>query len=568
MDIKKSIPTPLPIGQSSFDSMIENGYYYVDKTLFIRDILAKKASVILCTRPRRFGKTLNQTMLKCFFEDTAQIGGKDTRSLFNGLKIEAAGDEYLEHQGKYPVIFLSFKEAETDTFAEACGFFKSIIAEEFCRHRYVTEKITETKDIDEFESISTGKGDISIYKHSLKSLSRYLEKYHNKKPIILIDEYDVPLQRSWTKGFYEEMIGFIRPLLSSALKDNTHLQFAVLTGCLRISKESIFTGLNNPDVISILSDRYDEYFGFTQGEMDGMLAHYGLGSKTQIVKDWYNGYLFGSKEVYNPWSSIHVVADWLDNINRNPGSYWANTSGNEIVRKLIDRADDGAKADLETLMAGGAISKVIHEDITYNEVYQNTDNLWNFMFFTGYLKKVGETVDAKGRIIVEMKIPNREVDIIYSNKISEWFDDRIKEKDLAVFFNAILAGDIETFQRELTVLLAGSISFMDSVENFYHGFMAGVLNRLEGYRVKSNRESGDGRSDLVMYATSRALGKAVIFEFKSAKEFHELSAKCKEALKQIEDKKYADEWASDGYTQIMKYGIAFYKKDCLVMLGK
>jgi hypothetical protein len=252
--------------------------------------------------------------------------------------------------------------------------------------------------------------------------------------------------------------------------------------------------------------------------------------------------LFGTREVYTPWSSIHVVAGWIENINRLPEPYWANTSGNEIVRKLIDRADDEAKTDLETMMAGGIISKAIHEDITYNEIYQNTENLWNFLFFTGYLKKVGETVDARGRIIIEMKIPNKEVDIIYYNKISEWFNERITEKDLIAFFNAILAGDVETFQRELAILLAESISYMDSAENFYHGFMAGVLNRLAGYRVKSNRESGGGRSDLVMHAPSGAIGKAIIFEFKPAKEFHDLPAKCEEALKQIEENNYADYW--------------------------
>jgi hypothetical protein len=565
MDSKKSIPTPLPIARSDFDDVIEAGCYYVDKTLFIKDILDKRAKFILCTRPRRFGKTLNQTMLKCFFEDTSEIGGKDTRSLFKGLKIEATGDEYLKHQNKYPVIFLSFKEAKRNTFEKSFNRLKDELVGEFRRHRYVLDRISDGYDREEFERISSRRGSIDDHTTALKHLCKCLENYHGQKPIVLIDEYDVPLENSWTNGFYQDMIDFIRPLLSSALKDNPHLQFAVLTGCLRISKESIFTGLNNPDVISILSDRYDEYFGFTQGEMDEMLAHYGLESKTQIVKDWYNGYLFGSKEVYNPWSSIHVVADWLDNINRNPGAYWANTSGNEIVRKLIDRADDDAKAELETLMADGVISKVIHEDITYNEVYQNTENLWNFMFFTGYLKKVGETVDAKGRIIVEMKIPNKEVDIIYSNKISEWFNERIKEKDLTGFFSSILAGDVETFEKELAELLLDSISYMDSKEAFYHGFMLGTLKRLKGYTVTSNRETGYGRSDLVMRG---GMDKAIIFEFKVAKEFNELSAECKDALKQIEDNNYAADSIREGYTDIMKYGIAFYKKRCKIMAGK
>jgi hypothetical protein len=561
----RKVPTPLPIGHSFFDRVIEDGFYYVDKTLFIRDLLDKKAQVTLCTRPRRFGKTLNQTMLKCFFEDTAPIGGKDTRALFNGLKIETAGDEYLEHQGKYPVVFLSFKGGKRDTFEKSVNKLKDELVGEFKRHRYVLDRISDSDDREEFERFSSRKGSIDDYTASLKYLCKCLENYHGSKPIILIDEYDIPLENSWFQGFYKEMIGFVRPLLEDALKDNTHLQFAVLTGCLRVSKESIFTGLNNPEIISILTKDYSEYFGFTQDEMDIMLKHYDLESKKQITRDWYNGYLFGNTEVYNPWSSILVVKNWLADINERPKPYWANTSGNEIVRKLIDKADGEAKTDLETLMAGGTISKAIHEDITYGDVYQNTENLWNFLFFTGYLKKVGETVDGKERIIVEMKIPNKEVDIIYCDKIQEWFENKINEKDLTEFFKAILAGDVETFQKELSALLAESISFMDSAENFYHGFMLGMLLRLNGYEVKSNRETGHGRNDLVMRG---GMDKAVIFEFKVADKFDKLSAECEDALKQIEDNNYAAESIREGYTDITKYGIAFYKKRCKIMLGK
>jgi hypothetical protein len=543
---------------------MEGGYYYVDKTLFIKDLLDKGAEVTLCTRPRRFGKTLNQTMLKCFFEDTTPFGGKDTRSLFRGLKIEAAGDGYMEHQGKYPVIFLSLKEAESDNYDETCDFFRAMIAAEFRRHEYVKEKITHKVELDGFEKLAAGKADIPAYKHSLKFLSRCLEDYHGVKTIILIDEYDVPLQRSWICGYYKEMMSFIRPLLSSALKDNSHLQFAVVTGCLRISRESIFTGLNNPEMISILTKNFSEYFGFTQAEMDIMLEHYGLTSKREAVRDWYDGYLFGNTEVYNPWSSIHVVKNWLTDIDELPKPYWSNTSGNEIVRELINRADRETKTELETLMTGGTISKLIHEDITYDEIYQSNENLWNFLFFTGYLKKVGETADYKGRIVVEMKIPNRELDIIFENKVQEWFHHRISEKNLDTFFNAILAGDTETFQTELESLLRSSISFMDNAENFYHGFMAGILSRLDGYCVKSNRESGHGRSDVVLYADNGKAEKAIIFELKMSKTFKQLPEACDEALAQIEKNNYASEWEDEGYTDIMKYGVAFYKKRCLV----
>jgi len=560
---------PLPIGESFFDSMIENDYYYVDKTLFIRDILDKKTTVTLCTRPRRFGKTLNQTMLKCFFEDTTQVGGKDMRALFRGLKIEEAGELYLEHQGKYPVIFLSFKEAKRDSFERSLLELKDNIADEFDRHRYVSEKMANKKKRSLFEKLADGDGTFEEYSKSLKFLSECLENYHSRKAIILIDEYDVPLENSWGRGFYDEMIDFIRPFLSSALKDNPHLQFAVMTGCLRISKESIFTGLNNPAIISILSKEYSEYFGFTQSEMDTMLEYYGLEGKTQVVKDWYNGYIFGNTEVYNPWSTLNVVSSWRTYIDEFPRPYWVNTSGNDIVRKLVDRADSEMKAELETLMAGRTISKTVHEDITYDEIYKDADNPWNFLFFTGYLKKVGDgRLSEDGELTLDLSIPNIELKYIYKTKIQEWFKDRIAEKDLRIFFDAILSGDAETFQRELSILLAESISFMDSAENFYHGFMAGVLSRLEGYIVKSNRESGHGRSDLVMYSVNGIDDKAVIFELKPAKKFNELPTACEDALNQIEENDYAAYWDKEGYKNIVKYGIGFYKKRCEVRKGK
>jgi len=557
------VPTPLPIGVSFFDEMIEKGYYYVDKTMFIKDILDKKAKVTLCTRPRRFGKTLNQTMLKCFFENTAELGGKDTSVLFKSLKIEKAGEKYMEYQGKYPVIFLSFKEAKRNSFDFSYWQLKSDIANEFRRHDYTKEKITKKKDLELFEKLASGEGSLPEYSTSIKFLSECLEIYYGKKAVVLIDEYDVPLENSWVRGFYQEMIDFIRPLLSSAFKDSLSLEFAIITGCLRISKESIFTGLNNLKIVSILSERYDEYFGFTQSEVEAMLAHYKLESKVEAMKKWYNGYLFGNAEVYNPWSMINSMDDLRNSPEYMPRPYWVNTSSNDIVRKLIDRADSTAKDELETLIAGGTISKVIHEDITYDEIENSIDNIWNFMFFTGYLKKVGATVSNKGRIIIELKIPNKELEIIFEDKVQEWFNDYTSQRDLKKLFDAILGGDAEVFQSELSKMLAESISFYDSAENFYHGFMAGVLSRLSEYRIKSNRESGDGRSDLVLYG----MDKAVIFEFKVAKKAKEMPAECENALKQIEDNNYVAYWDDEGYADIIKYGIAFYKKKCEVRKG-
>jgi hypothetical protein len=534
---------PLPIGKSFFDRVIEDDAYYVDKTLFIKDLLDKNAQVTLCTRPRRFGKTLNQTMLKCFFEDTAPFGAKDTRALFNGLKIENAGEKYLEHQGKYPVIFLSFKEAKKMSFDESYTQLKNDISDEFSRHNYVLEKISDNKDKTHFEQLASGKADQKEYSTSLRFLCKCLENYYKKKAIILIDEYDVPLENSWFRGFYDEMINFIRSLLSSSLKDSPHLQFAVMTGCLRISKESIFTGLNNLDIMSVLGKYYSEHFGFTQEEMDVMLAYYGLTGKTQTVKDWYDGYLFGNSELYNPWSSIKIVSDWLADINEHPKPYWVNTSSNDIVHKLINKASGETKTELETLISGGTISKPVHEDVTYDEIDKNADNLWNFLFFTGYLKKVGEGYqNDNGEIILDLSIPNRELKYIYVTKIQEWFNEKISEKNLDTFFTAILNGDIDTFQSELEALLRTSISFMDNAENFYHGFMTGILSRLDGYRVQSNRESGKGRSDLALYAVNKRAGKAVIFEFKQAKRFQELPSVSEEALLQINEKNYAAYW--------------------------
>jgi hypothetical protein len=558
-----NILAPLPIGNSFFDSIIENDYYYIDKTLFVKDILDRKTAVTLCTRPRRFGKTLSQTMLKCFFEDTAPFGGKDTRTLFNGLKIESAGDQYMEHQGKYPVIFLSFKDAKHSTFEASYNSLKKNLVDEFHRHRFILSKISGTNNKALFEKLESGEGTREEYALSLKFLCQCLENYHGKKTIILIDEYDVPLENAWVENFYDEMIKFIRPLLGLALKDNPHLMFSVITGCLRISKESIFTGLNNLDTVSILSPHYDEYFGFTQDEMDAILKFYGLESKGEILRDWYNGYLFGNTIVYNPWSAVKIVSDWRKEINQFPLPHWANTSSNDIVKKLIIRADNEIKLELDTLISGGTITKLIHEDITYDELEEKTDNLWNFLFFTGYLTSVGKSLDNIGRISIEMKIPNKEVNIIYVNKIQEWFDKRIAKKNLDTLFNAILNKDVATFQSELSALLAESISFMDCAENFYHGFMTGILSRLDGYLAKSNRESGNGRSDIVLYAVTRR-GKAIIFELKPAKKFKDLPAVCAEALKQIEINKYADYWIDDGYNDIIKYAIAFNKKDCRV----
>ncbi|GHV81067.1 hypothetical protein AGMMS49944_28580 [Spirochaetia bacterium] len=557
---------PLPVGVSFFDTVIEQGYYYVDKTLLIKEMLDKKSAVNLFTRPRRFGKTLNMRMLQCFFEDTAETTGKDSASWFKGLKIMSAGDSYTSLIGQYPVVFLTFKDSRQPSFESAYAILKDNIADEFQRHKYILQDQRLKDKKEQYERIMQSAGTLGDYSRSLKFLTECLSIHHGKKAIVLIDEYDVPLEASWANHYYNDMVNFFRTFLGTALKDNPFLEFAAITGCLRISKESIFTGLNNLDVNSILGIGYSEYFGFTPEEAAEMLQFYALENCTNMVKDWYNGYLFGNTEVYNPWSLIKIVKDLLDTINVLPQPYWANTSSNSIVRTLIDKADDDVKADLDTLIAGGSIKKVIHEDITYDEIEKNIDNIWNFLFFTGYLKKTGSHFEKGNTLMLDLAIPNRELQYIFEYKIQEWFRETVDQQDLSPLYTAVLEGNAQAVEDKLSELLLSSISFYDSQENFYHGFLTGVLAKAKGYLVRSNHESGNGRSDIFMKNVS-AKGKAVIFELKAAAAMQELTAKCDEALRQIDEKKYANELEQDGYRTILKYGIAFYRKDCMVKIA-
>ena len=404
---------PLPIGVDNFKDIRLNNYYYVDKTLLIKDIIDSKAKVNLFTRPRRFGKTLNISMIQYFFEN-----GKDDNSyLFNKLKIMNEGEKYKSHMGQYPVINLSLKSAKQPNYELAYDCLVNDIIEEFKRHDYVlnSEKLHYEKE--DYLNIINKKDNKGNMVTALKFLSRCLEKYHNKKVIILIDEYDVPIENSYFKGFYNEMIDFLRSLFESALKTNEYLEFAIMTGCLRISKESIFTGLNNLNIISILNTHYDEYFGFTENEVSDMLKYYGFEEKEDIIKKWYNGYLFGECNVYNPWSVDKFIYDLTGTINALPISYWANTSSNSIVKSLIEKADDDTKAQIEELVAGKTIEKVIHEDITYADIDSSMDNLWNFLFFTGYLKKVSIRMNEDSEILITLVIPSEEIRLIYKNKI-------------------------------------------------------------------------------------------------------------------------------------------------------
>ena len=554
---------PLPIGIDNFEKLISRGYYFIDKTLLIKDLLDNKADVNLFTRPRRFGKTLNMSMLQYFFENTA----KDNSYLFEGLNIMKEEEKYTSHMGQYPVINLSLKSAKQPNFELSLKCIKDELVDEFRRHAYILESDKLKDEKEEYEKIVRKEKSEELYVTSLKFLSQCLEKYHGKKVIILIDEYDVPLENAFFEGFYDNMIAFIRSLFESALKTNSSLEFSVITGCLRISRESIFTGLNNLEIISILNKSYSEYFGFTKEDLNVILKDYNLLEKEELIKKWYNGYIFGDNEVYNPWSVIKFVKALVVDKNAFPTSYWANTSSNSIVRSLIEKADTATKKEIELLIEGKTIEKPVHEDITYDEIYDTMDNLWNFMFFTGYFKKINERISETNQKYLTLEIPNEEVKYIFRRKVLRWFEDKIKVKDLSKLYTAIINRDPETFEAELGRLLMETISFNDYYENFYHGFVVGVLANMHDYIIKSNREGGTGRSDLFIKSVSKR-GVAIVIEFKIAKNIDELEKSAEDALKQIKEKGYDMELRSEGYKNIIQYGISFCEKDCYVKLGE
>lgn len=550
--------TPLPIGVDNFEKLRDRGYYYVDKTLFIKDLIDMHGEANLFTRPRRFGKTLNMSMLRYFYE----ISDEDRSRLFAGTKIMDAGEKYIEEMGQYPVISLSLKSMKQASYKSAFYCLKEDISREFNRHRNLSEGI-ETEEIRlKYHRFAAGTAEDDEYLTALKFLSECLYSFYGRKAVILIDEYDVPLENAYFNGFYDRMVVLIRSLFESALKTNDTLEFAVVTGCLRISKESIFTGLNNLNVVSIMDTTYAEHFGFTQSEVDQILKHYGLEKNHSAVKTWYDGYQFGDTEVYNPWSVISYVNSCYKDKNALLKPYWSNTSSNSIVRTLVERADLSVKQEIEALIEGKTITKPIHEDITYDDMDSTQDNLWNFLFFTGYLKKISEHQDGE-EILVEMAIPNSEVRYIYKNTVLRWFEEKTKKKELSPLYESILDGDREKMAEILSENLMETISFYDYQESYYHGFLAGMLKNIGNYIVLSNRESGNGRPDIVLkYPSVR--GKAVILEIKVARTYQELESKCDEALRQIDEQKYEEALRQEGYSNILKYGIAFYRKECMV----
>ena len=552
----------LPVGIENFEDIRRSGFYYIDKTMLIEQTLNNWSKVTLFTRPRRFGKTLGMSMLRSFFE----IG--TDKSLFDGLYISQNKALCDEHMGKYPVIFLTLKGVEGLTFADAKMMLKSILSTEMDRHYYLkTSEALTDEDKAYFVKMLTGT-DENI-NDSLRKLSQLLYKHYGKKVVILIDEYDVPLDKAYQNGYYHEMVSLIRGLFGQALKTNDYLQFAILTGCLRISKESIFTGLNNFEVVSIMDSMYDECFGFTDKEVQEILKYFNLSEHYTDVREWYDGYHFGNTDIYCPWDVIRYCKSLCADPTAKPQDFWSNSSGNALVRSFIDKADVQTKDEIERLIAGEYIEKEISQELTYDEIDKSIANLWSVLFTTGYLTKQGVTDDGR----VRLSIPNREIKNLFIKKIREWFSDTTANdgKTLEQFCNAFVEKDTEKIEQLFGDYLWNTISIRDTAvakdkkENFYHGILLGLLGYKASWLIKSNTESGTGYSDILVEVPNNRTG--IVIELKYA-ENGDMDAACDEALKQIEEKSYVDKLKQDGMRNFIKYGISCFKKDCKVVVSE
>lgn len=550
----------LPIGLCDFEKLILNNYYFVDKTLLIKDILDGGAEAILIPRPRRFGKTLNMTMLRCFFEKTTET----KRNLFNALKISEHAD-IMAHQGQYPVIFMTLKDAKEMGWEKCYEKLMHIISDEFRRHKYLIDsEFLDTKQKGDFQNIIDCCASQSTFENSLKDLSAYLHAYHNKKPIILIDEYDAPIQASFINHYYKEVINFMRGTLCGGLKDNSNLSFAVMTGILRVAKESIFSGLNNLKVCSLLNNAYADKFGLLENEVQELMDYFKLSDKMNDIKAWYNGYASGDDHtVYNPWS----VVNFADN-NGKFQPYWLNTSDNAIIKELIEKDAIDFKLDIEQLIAGNTIEKYVNENIVFDSVFSQSDAVWSFLLFSGYLSF--DKIYLKEELLYGLlRLPNLEVKSFYKIVILEWLKNRISMNNYSIMLNSLVSGDINEFKNIFYDFVLKSFSAFDTggkePEKFYHAFVLGMLVSLsENYEVKSNKESGYGRYDVMVIPKNPRL-RGVIIEFKktSAKE-GSLDKAVSLALNQIEEKQYALELAARGIKDILKLGIAFDGKKVLV----
>ena len=552
---------PLPIGIEDFKRLVDNGYYFVDKTLMIKELLENKESVNLFTRPRRFGKTLNMSMLQRFFEATE----KSNAYLFDGLKI-AAYPEYMAYQGQYPVISISLKSMKRASYQEAYFEYVKLLSDEFERHEIILQSdAVSEEDKLEFQKIKRRIAEPKEYNSAVKLLSKCLQKVYQKNVIILIDEYDVPLENAYHEGFYDDMTNLIRSCFESALKTNPSLEFAVLTGCLRVSRESIFTGLNNLKTYSITKNKFSQYFGFTQEEMKGILQTFSLEQYAGTIAKWYDGYRFGLTEIYNPWSVLNCIDSYLQNDMVACEPYWSNTSSNRIVKRLIEESNERTKSMVEELINGTPIHTQIFEDVTYGTIDVNQDYIWSFLLFTGYLKIIScETIGDE--TYYDMVIPNVEIKSIYKNTIRSWFIDHINRDSRTDILESVIHADAEKLEDLLCTWLTNTISCFDEQENYYHGFVTGLVSGFNGYMVVSNRESGNGRFDLVVKQRSR-WHHAAILEFKIVEKYNQMTKACEDALRQIEEKDYEASLRDEQYENIAKLGICFCQKRCRVKSG-
>ena len=537
----------VPVGISNFEKIRQDGYYYVDKTGLIKDMLKNKIpEVTLITRPRRFGKTLAMSMLASFFDIR-----RDSKKLFQGLNISKEQQLCNDWMNQYPTLFLSFKDVDGTIFENALGLLQFTIAELCKKHIYLIESdVVDQDDKETFRKLKSMGSNLPELQGSIIMLMNMMKAYYNKPVILLIDEYDVPIAKASSNGYYKEMLEVMKAMLSTALKDNEALKFAVVTGCLKIAKESVFTGTNNFVSDTISSERYNEYYGFTQKDVDQILQDAQIEEKASDIKEWYDGYRFGEFDVYCPWDVMNYLWDLTNNQNAKPVSYWKNTSDNAIIRSFIDYSGAAIKKKLEILISGGSIRQQIEENLTYDYLHSSEENLWSILYLTGYLTNASEQ-DTDGTI--ELKIPNKEIKEIFETTVKKWFEDNAKTIDRKELFDAVWTGNADILTKEIGTLLRMTISYHDYKEDFYHAFLAGIFAGA-GYVVESNKEHGEGRSDIVIYDDHE--GKVAIFEAKKSQNLEDMKLDCEKAIKQINEKMYANEF-EDAYDEILCYGISF-----------
>jgi hypothetical protein len=552
----------IPIGLSDFKRIVEEDYYYVDKSLFIEEVIKDGSTIILIPRPRRFGKTLNMLMLKYFFEKSKE----DNSVLFHKLKVWD-NEENRKHQGKYPIVFLSFKDVKYLHWEDCIGEFKILLQYLFGQHRYLLESDQlDDENRTYFMSILNETADIAKLSTSIQKLCELLYNFHGVKPIILLDEYDTPIYSAWTNGYYSQLIDFMRNLMSKGLKDNLYLEKAILTGIMRVGKESIFSGMNNLKVATLIREDYSDKFGFTEEETINLLDEIGVEYNVDDVRDWYNGYVFGKTVIYNPWSIINYADSYKEDFR----PHWVNTGSSDLIRDILTRAGTDVKLDMEMLISGGEIEKVVYENTVITEIEESAETVWSFLLFSGYLKAVNVWREGK-KTVCKLKIPNKELEYVFEEIIYHWIKSGVVARDFELMLKSLVNDDVKTFGRIFRDIVTKSLSYFDvggnEPERFYHAFVLGMMMTLTGkYQVKSNRESGYGRYDVMLIPNNKSLN-GVVMEFKKVDTYEDetLETGCQDAIKQIREKNYRSELEALGVVNIIEVGVAFLGKDVKVL---